>query len=205
MRRDGLLPGAIINYLARLGHYYKDNSYMSFKELANQFKEKHLSKSPAKFDQSQLLHWQKVAISHLSLEEVWEWMGEQVHTLVPESLKELFVKTVIPNVVVPDDAFFWANIFFGDFGSFDEEKMAIIKQAGQQFYEATLEALAQHGNDYQKIVNYLKEKLGVKGKTLFMPLRVALTGETHGPELIHIFELLGIDRLERRLNYAKSL
>jgi len=202
MRENGYLPGAIINYLARLGHRYKDNNFMIIKELADKFEVEHLSKSSAKFDHSQLIHWQKVALSRLGYDEIWDWMGEAVHSLVPSTLKELFTTTVTPNVVFPEDAYFWAQVLFVEISALDDEKKQIIQVAGKQYYETTLKALNQVGNDYAKVMDVLRTELGVKGKALFMPLRLALTGETHGPELANIFQLLSVSEIEKRLRYV---
>ena len=202
MRENGYLPGAIINYLARLGHRYEDNNYMTIKELADKFEVEHLSKSPTKFDHSQLIHWQKVALSRLGYDEIWDWMGEAVHSLVPSTLKELFTTTVTPNVVFPEDAYFWAQVLFVEISALDDEKKQIIQVAGKQYYETTLKALNQVGNDYAKVMDVLRTELGVKGKALFMPLRLALTGETHGPELANIFQLLSVSEIEKRLRYV---
>jgi glutamyl-tRNA synthetase len=202
MRENGYLPGAIINYLARLGHRYEDNNYMIIKELADKFEVEHLSKSPTKFDHSQLIYWQKVALSHLGYDEIWDWMGEAVHSLVPASLKELFTITVTPNVIFPEDAYFWAQVLFVEISALDDEKKQIIQAAGKQYYETTLKALSQVGNDYAKVMEILRAELSVKGKALFMPLRLALTGETHGPELANIFQLLSVGEIEKRLRYV---
>jgi len=205
MREQGYLPGAIINYLARQGHNYEDNSYMNFKELADKFEVKYLSRSPAKFDHAQLIHWQKLALAHLNPQEIWDWMGEAVHSLVSLSLKELFVTAIAPNVIFPEDAYFWAQKLFVEIGELDDEKKQIIQQAGKKYYEAALKALNEFGNDYAKVLDVLREELGVRGKALFMPLRVALTGETHGPELADIFQLLSVSEIIKRLNYVAGL
>jgi len=202
MREKGYLPGAILNYLARQGHNYEDNSYMTIKELADKFEVKHLSKSSAKFDHNQLLHWQKLALTHLSDHQIWKWMGEAVHSLVPISCKELFTRAVAPNVIFPEDAFFWAQVLFVEIGKLDDDKKPIIQGAGKQFYETALNALDSVGNDYTKVLEMLRLKLGVKGRALFMPMRIALTGETHGPELADIFQLLSISEIKKRLNDA---
>jgi glutamyl-tRNA synthetase len=199
MREQGYLPGAIINYLARQGHNYEDNSYMNFKELGEKFEVRCLSRSPVKFDHTQLIHWQKLALTHLNHHEIWDWMGEAVHSLVPLSLKELFVAAVTPNVVFPEDAYFWAQVLFVEIGESDDEKRQIIQAAGKKYYETALKALKEFGNNYARVLEVLRTELGVKGKALFMPLRVALTGETHGPELTDIFQLLSVSEIIKRL------
>lgn len=45
-------------------------------------------------------------------------------------------------------------------------------------------------------------RMGLKGKNLFMPLRTALTGETHGPEMARVSSLLGVERARHRLAEA---
>jgi glutamyl/glutaminyl-tRNA synthetase len=61
LRETGYLPLAVINYLARLGHYYQANKLMNYNELAEHFAAENLSHSAAHFDEQQLLHWQKEA------------------------------------------------------------------------------------------------------------------------------------------------
>ena len=55
---------------------------------------------------------------------------------------------------------------------------------------------------YEEFVNALKPKVKAKGKNLFMPLRMALTGKEHGPELKKIFPVLGIERVKKRFERA---
>ncbi len=129
-------------------------------------------------------------------------MGEAVHSLVSLSLKKLFVAAITPNVIFPEDAYFWAQKLFVEIGDLDNEKKQIIQGAGKKYYEVALKALGEHGNDYAKVLDALRGDLGIKGKALFMPLRVVLTGETHGPELADIFKLLSVSEIIKRLQGA---
>jgi glutamyl-tRNA synthetase len=199
MKKDGVLAGALVNYLARLGHYYKDNSFMSINELADKFKVESLSKSAAKFDHSQLTYWQKTAIAKLEPEELWQWMGEQVRKIVPQSLKTEFITAVTPNITSPDDALHWASLIFGELQDMDAEKLEVLQQAGSDFFACAIRAVEKEGRDFNKVSEILKQELGVKGKSLFMPLRIALTGEKHGPELMQLFKLLKEDIIKDRL------
>jgi nondiscriminating glutamyl-tRNA synthetase len=52
---------------------------------------------------------------------------------------------------------------------------------------------------YTSAIKYVKEKTGAKGKELFMPIRAALTGKVHGPELDKVFVVLGKDTALKRL------
>jgi glutamyl/glutaminyl-tRNA synthetase len=57
-------------------------------------------------------------------------------------------------------------------------------------------------NIYQEFIQNLQKKSKIKGKKLFMPLRVALTGHTEGPELVHLFKSLGKTRISERIHRA---
>ncbi|VAW71637.1 Glutamyl-tRNA(Gln) synthetase, partial [hydrothermal vent metagenome] len=70
LREAGYLPGAILNYLARLGHKYAADHYLDVSELAAAFDLARLSKAPARFDETQLRYWQKEAVLSASSAEL---------------------------------------------------------------------------------------------------------------------------------------
>ncbi|MBN1684938.1 MAG: glutamate--tRNA ligase [Gammaproteobacteria bacterium] len=204
MREIGFLPGAIINCFARLGHHYESNDYMDFDELAKNFKIAHLSKSPAAFDQSQLVHWQKMAVTHLSEPACLAWLGDELQSIVPPDKQALFIKTIQPNILFLEDAYQFADVFFKPLTLFDHEKIKILQQAGSDYFEQAIHAVETAHADYEQTIHQLKILTTLKGKALFMPLRIALTGETHGPELANVFLLLGQEVIKERLAYAKK-
>jgi glutamyl-tRNA synthetase len=70
------------------------------------------------------------------------------------------------------------------------------------FASAAADVLPKGGYDsasWQAFTNAVKEKTGAKGKALFMPLRQALTGMDHGPEMAALFPLIGEERARKRL------
>jgi glutamyl-tRNA synthetase len=199
LREAGYLSLALINYLARLGHHYADESLLSFDVLAAQFGLTHLGKAPARFDEVQLLHWQKLALATLSDVKAWEWMGEAVHACVPSDKRDLFVSSILPNVKFPAEALAWANLLFQENTlTLDDEKQKVLAAAGPEFFACAATAAEQHGVDYAAICKVIKEKLNVKGKGLFQPLRLVLTGQLHGPELGPLCVLLGKEKLLQR-------
>ena len=101
-------------------------------------------------------------------------------------------------MLLPDDAFYWAEVLFHKVHSIGENEMAVL-QAGAYYFERAVHAVNKFGVDYKAVMAMLKDELKIKGTALFMPLRIALTGETHGPELMHVFALLGKDELVKRL------
>lgn len=202
LRETGFFPQALNNYMARLGHHYEDDKYMSLQELSQKFAIVHLGRAPARFDFSQLLRWQQEAILHQDNDALWKWMGEEVHKIVPANLQYEFIEGVKHNINFPEDAIKWSKIFFcRDFTVHSE----IAKSAGMQFFDAAISAVKQYYPDFKLVSDYLQSHLKVKGKALFQPLRVALTGELHGPEMAAIFKLLSVHEIETRLQNAKEL
>ena len=205
MREQGYLPVAIINYLGRLGHVCDSQDLLPFDELAKHFYLDKLSRSPARFDLSQLMYWQKLAVQSLDIPAVWQWLGEGIQSQVPEATRNIFAETVRANIEFPNDALMWAKIFFHENVHIDDAELNIIREAGEQFFVEAEQAVDKYGIDFAGILSEMKQTLSVNGKKLFMPLRVALTGKTHGPELAHIAEILGAKKLKHRFGAAFKL
>jgi len=205
LHETGYLPQAVLNYLARLSHTYDEQNLMSFDDLANNFHLEKLSKSSARFDKHQLLHWQKEAIMALDSESVWKWFGEEMRHAVPESLHDLFAAAICPNIYFPADARVWVDILFGNSLHLNHDQIAILKEAGEPFFIALQDAIEQHGADLKIILDELKHKLNISGKKLFMPVRIALTGQQHGPELLQIVGLLGKEKMQLRFDDALEI
>ncbi|MDF2690983.1 MAG: gltX 2, partial [Gammaproteobacteria bacterium] len=205
LREEGFLPLAVINYLARLGHFYENNALMNMEELSAQFKEEHLSKSAARYDEAQLLHWQKLALMNLDEDSLWQWMGMSVHDLLELEQKSLFIQTVRDNILLPKDALEWANLLFTDNFHLGQEHKELLFSAGSEFFNESIVAIQNFGADFKAMSEHLTSKLGVKGKNLFQPLRLALTGQLHGPQMANLLSLIGRDRAIKRFEQAKHL
>jgi len=203
LRREGYLSAAVLNYLARLSHRYDDQHLYSFQKLAAHFELEKLSRAPARFDTHQLLHWQKIAVQALNSTDFWQWLPSTLS--IPIEHKSLFEEVIKQNSLFPNDALKWASIFFKDELSFDPEQVSILKAAGPIFFEAAVELTHSHKTDIKIILDQLKTQLSLSGKQLFMPLRIALTGELHGPELHYIARLLGTNKMQKRLEYAREI
>ena len=132
-------------------------------------------------------------------------MGENAQKLIPQEKLTLFINTVKNNALFPSEIEHWAKILCTNEFDYSDEQKAVIKDAGQLFFQTALNALKKHGTNFPAFSNFLSETLSIKGKALFMPIRVALTGERIGPELIHIFELLGKDKIKSRLELANTV
>ncbi|MDE2235527.1 MAG: glutamate--tRNA ligase [Gammaproteobacteria bacterium] len=218
------MPLAVMNYMARLGHAYidMDNKLMSFAELAAQFDMARISHSPAHFDENHLRHWQKLAIANTSDDELWIWMkhgadaagGTTLESIVPKNKRQLFVQTVRPNVLLSAelksdykpqfDVLHWARTLFGDHDFMMKDGLAALSDAGAEYFKKALTGLADNP-EYKPFVDALASTTQLRGPDLYKPLRAALTGDTHGPELKQIWELLGQECVRQRLEKAAEI
>lgn len=199
LRARGYFPLAVVNHLARLGHAYESNDYMPFEKLAVAFDTAKLGRSPARHDINQLVHWQHEAVAKAPVEDLWAWMGSEVQGLVPHAQHVEFVETVRPNVTLPKDALHWAQVIYGEHLVLAADAQQVAQQAGSRFFEAALRAWGEHRDNFSALAEQVKKDTGVKGKHLFQPLRVALTGEIHGPEMARLLKLLPPEQARRRL------
>lgn len=202
LRESGYLPGAIVNYLARLGHYYEDNSFMSFGQLATAFSLDKIGRAPARFDKAQLDHRQQEAIALVAVGILWDWMGGEVHELVPLSKRSAFIEAIRHNITVPEQACLWARILYTDPLQLSEDALKVVEQAGSGFFEQAHAAFDRHQSDFKAWADEIKGNTGVRGKALFQPLRAALTGKLDGPEMTHLLPLLDALRARGRLRAA---
>lgn len=199
LRDQGFFPAAITNYLARLGHTYGDNRFMSLDELAAGFEVAHLGRAPAHFDETQLLHWQHEAVHRASDDELWAWMGAAVHALVPDNARRAFVEAVRANVWFPADAGKWARIVYSNELAPTAAAREAIRQAPAGLFGEALRLIDRHPGDFKSLSEAVKQATGIKGKNLFQPLRAALTGELDGPEMVKLLPLIGVERARQRI------
>jgi glutamyl-tRNA synthetase len=207
LRKSGFFPEAVNNYMARLGHYYENDELMTLEELAENFKSENLGKSPTKYNYQQLVKRQQEVIATKSIDQLWECLEQRTKSLVPGSQREEFIAAVKPNIIFPEDAHRYAEIFFSNTikEKITEQQKVIFKEAGSRFFEVAIAAVQAQGQDFKAVSQQMQTELKIKGKSLFQPLRVALTGELHGPEMAAIFKILPVNEIISRLSLAGSM
>ncbi len=191
LRAQGYHPMAVLNYLARLGHYYAANEYLTLEQLIAQFDLAHISTSPARHDLTHLRHWQREALLHSSNTEILELISPYLNEAIPVNKRAEFAELVKGNIMMPSDVILWVNTISDSQLNFSVENLAILQQAGAGFFAAALAALeSKTAITFQELADAIKTATGYKGKALFMPLRVALTGESFGPELAKLMAFM---------------
>jgi glutamyl/glutaminyl-tRNA synthetase len=191
-RERGFLSIAVLNHLFRLGHASDIDGWLPAAEMPKHFRPQHLGRAPARFEVSQLLHWQKESLERLAADEIRAWLAS-------DDSSE-FIDLVRHNVILPADAVAWRKVVNGELPPLGADEQRIVAAAGAAFFSAAANAYEQSNGDLKSLTQRLKEQTGRKGPDLFMPLRVALTGRAHGPELALLLKLIPGDLARQRLN-----
>jgi glutamyl-tRNA synthetase len=205
LHAQGYLPGAVRNYLARLGHACGTDAWLDAEALPRHFDITRTSHSAARFDEAQLRHWQREAVLHATNDELERWLKPQLEPLADATTRAAFVAVVRGNVLLPKDVEPLVPIVTDDRLELESEAAAQVTEAGPDFFTHARELFDRFEGDFKGWTRAVAEATGRKGARLFMPLRSALTGTTHGPELAPLVTLMGAERARRRLAAAAQL
>ena len=210
-RKQGILPEALINYLGLLGSSFTDGrEVLTREEMITDFALERASKSGAIFDEEKL-HWlNAIYIRNCKTEDLVERLkpfleqaGYKTAAIDAKWLNEV-IELVKNELITLAEIGSHIEIFFDDkYITTAEAKEILEKDAAckvvKVFAKYLKTAAGNPQENYLAAIKYTKEKTGAKGKELFMPIRAALTGKVHGPELDKVFVVLGNDTALKRL------
>jgi glutamyl-tRNA synthetase len=191
LREAGIEPEALIALLARLGTSLPVEPLADRQVLIDSFDLGTFGRAPARFDEAEL-HRLNAAIVH-------QLPFARVAHLLPEGMGEAGWEAIRPNLAHIGEAADWWRIVTGDVAAAecDAETQAFLAQAAE-----ALSALPFADDPWRGLTGVLKETTGRKGKALFLPLRQALTGMDHGPDMAALLPLIGQKRALDRLQAA---
>jgi nondiscriminating glutamyl-tRNA synthetase len=215
----GYLPEALFNFIALLGWSPKgEEELFSRDEFIEIFDPERLSTSSALFDNQKLTWMNNQYMKNLELDQVVELSlphlisaGKLEKDMSEEQCE--WARRVIS--LYQEQMSFGAEIvelsemFFKTDLEYDKDAKTVLEE------EQVPEVLQAFLNEIEALENYeaaeikssikaVQKSTGHKGKKLFMPIRVAVTGQTHGPELPNAIELLGKDTVKHRLQSLLS-
>ncbi|WP_423800323.1 glutamate--tRNA ligase [Neobacillus sp. SAB-20_R2A] len=215
----GYLPEALFNFIALLGWSPAgEEEIFAQEEFIQIFDADRLSKSPALFDKQKLAWMNNQYMKKVELERVVELSLPHLIKAgrVSENLSEeeqQWVRTLVS--LLQEKMSFGAEIielsdmFFKDEADYEEEAKEVL--GGEQVPEvlkAFLQELDQlesfQAEGIQAAMKAVQKSTGQKGKNLFMPIRAAVTGQTHGPDLPKSIELLGREKVQNRIKQIIS-
>ncbi len=199
LRERGYLAVAVLNHLFRLGHAPERDGWLEPDAMPRHFAVRHLGRAPARFDEEQLNHWQKLGLERASAADLERWLGARLPAAAQTSQRQAFVDLVRHNVVLPADADHWVKVVFGELPALEPGDLELLRSAGAGFFLAARVALDAAGPDLGAITEAVQGATGRKGSDLYRPLRVAITARRHGPELKPLLALLPRAELRKRL------
>ncbi len=189
LREAGIFPLALTSYLAKIGTSDAIELSPSLAELSANFRIEKLGRAMANYDPTELERLNQKMLHQLSFDAVYP-------LLAARGMKDItqdFWEQIKPNLTTLDEANDWWVMLHTPLIPVIQDKdftAAAVTVLPSGEWDAT---------SWDTFVNAVKEKTGRKGKELFMPLRLALTGMEHGPEMKTVFTLLGRERAEKRL------
>lgn len=196
----GYASTAVCNYLYRVGHSSPRNSLLSLEQMAQGFDPAHLQRANAHFDAAQMRHWQSEWVHALSAEQARAWLAPLLPAGITPAQAEAFVAAVLPNVVLAEDVREWRAVVFEETLSFEEPALRAASAAGVEFFAAAARALEPEGGAAARAtLAALERATGRKGAAFFVPLRAALTGRLHGPQLAPLLAAMPLERVRGRL------
>ncbi len=185
LREQGIAPQALLSLMSRLGSSDPVELRTDMEELIAGFDISRFGSAPTKFDAEDLKPLTARYLQTLSVEDV----ADDIRALgVPDDQAPLFWSVTRENITTLHDLAGWWKMFTeGAEPVIDDEDKAFIAEA-----MALLPDGAFDENTWADWTAVVKEKTGRKGKGLFMPLRKALTGQAHGPDMSSVMPLLQV-------------
>lgn len=211
---EGYMPEAIVNYLSLLGWSPEENrEIFSMDELIKNFNEKRISKSSSQYDLKKLKWFNHHYIENLSDEDYLNWVKKyftydvqgksdkwldtlllvyKTHISYGKEINEV-VKEVLE---LPSEKDAEIKEFMSSDASI-KNTISIFKEEIEKTENWEVESL-------KEVINNVKEKAAVKGKMLYMPLRIVASGRMHGPDLPEVLYLIGKDKVLERISSEES-
>lgn len=196
--QEGLEPMSVNSLLARLGTSDPIEPFASLQPLIESFGFDKFSRATPKFDAEDLLRLNAKILHHCNLPSIQGRLKDIGLCKIQEEMDEGFWTAVRPNLERLRDIQAWWDVAHGPVAPVIDDPV-FLEQAA-----ALLPPAPWSDKTWQEWTNTVKDKTGRKGKDLFMPLRRALTGMDHGPELAQILLLIGPDKARERLLTRKA-
>ena len=210
-RRAGYVPDALLSYLALLGfHPGDDREILSRAEMLEAFTLERVGRSGSVFDAAKLGWVNAHILHHASGTQIAAWGAAFLPPLASAwepARTAALLEAVRGNLATLADLPGELAPFLEDTVPFDPEADAVLHaELARTLCETLateLEGLAPWSGDAVKsAIQSVGRRLGLKGSGLFQPVRAAVTGRVHGPELPLVAELLGRERCVTRLRDA---
>lgn len=191
-RETGIEAMAVTALLARIGTSDPVIPATDIATLIDGFDFSRFGRAPARFDEAELDTLNQKILHHTSYDAIKDRL--------PADMDEAAWAAIAPNLTKLDDVADWWAVVKGpiDAVSFEAEDSVYLAEAA-----TAAEALDWSKDPWHGLTNALKQATDRKGKALFLPLRLALTGKEHGPDMAALLPLIGKDEAVKRLGLLR--
>lgn len=189
-RESGVEPQALIALLGRLGTSDPVEPFADAAPLIASFDFSRFGRAPARFDEAEL--------GAINAKIVHQLGFAVVRDRLPTGMTSAAWEAIRPNLTSVKEAGEWWGVVEGPVEvTVPDEDRAFLAGAAE-----TAATINWSGDAWAQLTGALKETTGRKGRALFLPLRLALTGRDHGPDMAALLPLIGQDRALERLRRA---
>ena len=191
VREEGVEPIALLDVLARIGTAQPVEPIATLGELADTFDFSTFGRAPAHFDPHEVELVNARLLHRLDYAEVADRL--------PAGASEEDWLLLRPNLERLSDFASWFDVVHGDLDAPElaHDERLLVKDAA-----VIAETLDWSGEAWRQLTDELKSSTGKKGRELFHPLRLSLTGRESGPEMAGLIQRMGKERAVRRLEAA---
>ncbi len=191
LRAEGIEPFALISLLAQIGTSKSIEIHKNFEQLIANFDFSNFSKSSTNYDLDEVKNINQKLLQILD----FKYVQARFKELNLGEINEDFWNIFKANIEILGEIDKWWKICKTDFRYENA-------QNDKEFLKAASELLPQDTKDaecWNKWLAEIKKNSQRKGKELFLPIRLALSGEVHGPELKHLINEIARDEILARL------
>lgn len=191
LREEGVEPMALLSVLARIGTSLPVEPAASLDELAETFDFSTFGRAPAHFDPHE------VELINARLLHKLDYASVADH--LPSGATEEDWRLLQPNLERIGDFAAWYEVLAGNIEppDFNRDERAVVREAA-----TVAEGLDWSDGVWKQLTEQVKASTGQKGRALFHPLRLAITGRESGPEMAGLIQRIGKERVIDRLEAA---
>ena len=189
LREDGIDPNAINSLNASIGSSVDIEAYNSLNLLAQKFEITSLGRAPARYSNDQLYKLNSELLSNYDFEKIISLLGDDKGSFNIE-----FWDCIKQNISNISEVLEWIRVI--------DDPININTDIDYEYLNIAQDLLPNepwNTETWDQWILKIKEKTQRKGKDLFMPIRLALTGKTKGPELNKLILLMGYNKVMERL------
>lgn len=195
LRENNISAQALVQSMLRLGHPNMPEELLDTQGMCEAFQPEKLSCSAVRWQEDELSRWQKLMIHDMDSEALAAIIEPLLDNIDAQTCLS-FTKLIQGNISRVEEYQDYLRLLNATHPA-AESAQESLKEAGSAFFQTALQLW--QGQDWKTWQQAVRAETGHKGKALFMPLRAALSGLKHGPQMNEMVLFLGQEGVKARL------